>query len=78
MKESLQPNQDIYQEVNLYLDNQLDSEFHNEFQKKIDTNPQYSKVLQQEQDFRNLIKEKVNRHNGPNDLLQNIKQKLRS
>lgn len=69
--------QEIYQKVSLFLDNQLNSEEHQDFISKIETNPSYSKAYKQEQVFRTLIKEKVNRHSVSSDLMHIIRQKLK-
>ncbi len=69
--------QEIYQKVNLFLDNQLNSEDQQDFISKIESNPSYSQVYKQEQIFRSIIKEKVNRHNVNSELMQTIMRKLK-
>ena len=75
---NLNGKQEIYQKVNLFLDNQLNTEDQQDFKSKIENNPDYSQIYQQEQIFRTLIKEKADRHNVTNDLKSLILQKLKS
>lgn len=75
---NLNGKQEIYQKVNLFLDNQLNTEDQQDFKSKMENNPDYSQIYQQEQVFRTLIKEKADRHNVTNDLKSLILQKLKS
>lgn len=75
---NLNGKQEICQKVNLFLDNQLNTEDQQEFKTKMENNPDYSQIYQQEQVFRTLIKEKADRHNVTNDLRSLILQKLKS
>ena len=75
---NLNGKQEIYQKVNLFLDNQLNTEDQQDFKSRMENNPDYSQIYQQEQVFRTLIKEKADRHNVTNDLKSLILQKLKS
>lgn len=75
---NLNGKQEICQKVNLFLDNQLNTEDQQDFKSKMENNPDYSQIYQQEQVFRTLIKEKADRHNVTNDLKSLILQKLKS
>lgn len=75
---NLNGKQEICQKVNLFLDNQLNTEDQQDFKSKMENNPDYSQIYQQEQVFRTLIKEKADRHIVTNDLKSLILQKLKS
>ena len=75
---NLNGKQEICQKVNLFLDNQLNTEDQQDFKSKMENNPDYSQIYQQVQFFRTLIKEKADRHNVTNDLKSLILQKLKS
>ena len=74
------PNTDkihIYQQVNLFLDNQLEEPDRVQFLSHVENNNSYSQVLNQEQNFRTIFKERVNRTTIQPHLIENIKNRIR-
>ena len=67
----------IYQQVNLFLDNQLEEPDRLQFLSHVENNNHYSKVLNQEQNFRTIFKERVNRREVPPTLIENIKNRIK-
>jgi hypothetical protein len=72
-----QPNSEALQRVNLYLDRALSQEETTRFQQEAIKNPAMSEALQQEQNFRDLLKNSVNRRKASPVLIQSIKDSIR-
>ncbi len=72
-----QPNQEVFQRVNLFLDRAMSQEDELIFRNELDSNPVANEVLQHEQNFRDLLKNSVNRRKASPALIQSIKDKIR-
>jgi hypothetical protein len=72
-----QPSSDLFQRVNLYLDRAMTQEDEVTFQKELTQNPAISDALLQEQSFRDLLKNSVNRRKASPTLIQSIKDNIR-
>lgn len=69
--------QDIQQRVTLYFDNALGETERNELLKQVDMDPRCSKIFNKEKNFREFIRNNVQRPAVSSDLIQNIKDKIR-
>ncbi len=69
--------QDLVQTVMLYLDNELSESAERELLKELRANPAYMELLDQEQNFRELIKNKLQRRKPSPALVQSIKDKIK-
>lgn len=69
--------QDLFQRVNMYLDNALTPEAERELLMEIKSNPNYLEVLNKEQSFRDFIKSRIHRRKASPALIQSIKDKIR-
>jgi len=78
MKSPTNEKKQIYQQVNLYLDNQLEDTERNQFLSNLENNSHYSQMLHQEKHFRSLFKEKLTRTTAHPNLVENIKNKLKN
>jgi hypothetical protein len=72
-----QPNQDLFQRVNLYLDRAMSQEDEVNFQQELSKNPAVTEALLNEQSFRDLLKNSVYRRKASPALIQSIKDKIR-
>ena len=72
-----QPNQELFQRVNLYLDRAMNQEDQVNFQQEISINPAATEALNHEQNFRDLLKNSVHRRKASPMLIQSIKDKIR-
>ena len=72
------PNQDVFQRVNLYLDRDMTQEDAVNFQQEISKNPAMTEALQHEQNFRDLLKNNLQRRKASPMLIQSIKDKIRT
>ena len=63
--------------VDLYLDNALTQEESLQLVNDAKSNPQYARVLQSESNFRNLLKSKVKRSTCSENLINNIKNRIK-
>jgi hypothetical protein len=72
-----QPNPEALQRVNLYLDRALTQEETVRFQQEAQKNPAMTEALQQEQNFRDLLKNSVHRRKASPVLIQSIKDSIR-
>jgi len=68
---------DLVQKVMLYLDNELSESAERELLKELRSNPAYMELLDQEQSFRELIKNKIQRRKPSPALVQSIKDKIK-
>lgn len=69
--------QDLVQKVMLYLDNELSESAEIDLLKELRSNPAYMELLDQEQSFRELIKNKLQRRKPSPALVQSIKDKIK-
>ncbi len=69
--------QDLVQKVMMYLDNELSESAERELLKELRANPAYMELLDQEQSFRELIKNKIQRRKPSPALVQSIKDKIK-
>jgi hypothetical protein len=72
------PNQDVFQRVNLYLDRAMTQEDAVNFQQEVSKNPAMTEALQHEQNFRDLLKNNLQRRKASPMLIQSIKDKIRT
>lgn len=68
---------DIIKKVNLYLDNELPIEAHSQLLNDINSNPNYSQVLQGEKNFRNFLKTNITRQEPSDQFLQDLREKIK-
>lgn len=69
--------ENIRKEIDLYLDNRLNQQDHEQMAQKLTQDPNLRQEFDKEQHFRNFIKQKVKRPTMPPDFLQKIKNKLK-
>jgi hypothetical protein len=67
--------QDLFQNVSLFLDNALSKEEQVALQNEIDNNPACSEMLNREQCFREFVKSRVQRRSAAPTLIQSIREK---
>jgi hypothetical protein len=72
-----QPNSDLFQRVNLYLDRAMTQDDEVSFRKEMNQNPAVIEAMNHEQSFRDLLKNSVNRRKASPTLIQNIKDRIR-
>ena len=78
MREIQIPNEDVFQRVNLYLDGRMSQTEVSSFRTDMNQNPAISEAMNHEQSFRDLLKNSVHRRTVSSDLIQNIKNKIRT
>jgi hypothetical protein len=78
MREHQQLNDDVFQNVNLYLDGALTQDAADRFRREMTLNPAVSDALHHEQSFRDLLKNSVHRRKASPILIQNIKDRIRT
>ncbi len=66
----------LFNRVELYLDNQLDKDEERNLLTEIKTNPSYIEILGREQSFREFIKTKISRRKVSPALVQTIKEQI--
>lgn len=64
------------QQVNLYLDNRLNTDSEQNLMDAVNSDSECSKVYNSEKQFRDFIKSNVKRPSASEDLIQSIKSKL--
>ncbi len=69
---------DLTRRVTLYLDGALNKEEERELLLEIQKNPQYIQLLSKEQNFREFIKTRLQRKKVSPNLVQSIKDKIRT
>ena len=69
--------QELVQKVTMYIDNELSKEEEMKLLKEIKLNPAYSKLLGQEQSFREFLRSKIQKRKVSPTLIQSIKDKIR-
>ena len=78
MREIQHPNDDVFQRVNLYLDGRMSNTEATSFRTDMNQNPAITEALNHEQSFRDLLKNSIHRRKVSSDLIQNIKDKIRT
>ena len=78
MRENPQSNDNVLQRVNLYLDGAMNQEAADNFRSDLNKNPVIVEAFQHEQSFRDLLKNSVHRRTASPNLIQNIKDKIRT
>lgn len=68
---------DFRQKVDLYFDNALSTEESLEVVNEAKTDPQYGVVFDRESTFRNLLKSKIKRSTCSDNLINNIKNRIK-
>jgi hypothetical protein len=68
---------DLFKTVNLFLDKQLNNEAEKELLHEVTQNPAAQRLLSNEQDFRTLIKNNIERKTASPELIETIKLKIR-
>lgn len=69
--------EEIQNRVTLYFDNALGESEKNELMEQVNQDPRCSKIFNKEKNFREFIKNNVQRPSVSSDLIQNIKDKIR-
>ena len=69
--------EEIQNRVTLYFDNALGESETNELMEQVNQDPRCSKIFNKEKNFREFIKNNVQRPSVSSDLIQNIKDKIR-
>ncbi len=67
---------DLKKQINLFFDNELDSENKEQLLYKIDNDPKCQSMFKKERNFRDYIKNNIKRPSVSTDLIQTIKTKL--
>lgn len=67
---------DLKKQINLFFDNELDSENKEQLLSKIDNDPKCQSMFKKERNFRDYIKNNIKRPSVSTDLIQTIKTKL--
>ena len=78
MREHQQSNDDVLKRVNLFLDREMNQEAAAHFRSEMNQNPAVHEALLHEQSFRDLLKNSVHRRKVSPNLIQNIKDKIRT
>ena len=68
---------DFRQQVDLYFDNALTSEESLRVVNQAKEDPQFGRVFESESNFRNLLKSKVKRSTCSENLINNIKNRIK-
>ncbi len=68
---------DIRDRVTLYFDNALEEREKNELLQQISQDPRCEKIFNKEKNFREFIKNNVQRPSVSSDLIQNIKNQIK-
>lgn len=69
--------QDFREQVDLYLDRALNTEDEQALLDRVNHDPSCGRVLNSEQNFRNFIKNNVERHGVSTDFIQTLKNKVK-
>lgn len=64
-------------QVDLYLDNALSLEESKQVINEAESNPEFGRLLKSESNFRNLLKNKVQRSTCSDSLINNIKNRIK-
>jgi hypothetical protein len=67
---------ELKKQINLFFDNELDSENKEMLLSRIDNDPKCSSLFNKEKNFREYVKNNIKRPTVSNDLIQSIKSKL--
>ena len=78
MREIQHPNDDVFQRVNLYLDGRMSQTEVRSFRTDMNQNAAITEALNHEKSFRDLLKNSIHRRKVSSDLIQNIKDKIRT
>ena len=78
MRENQQLNDEVLQRVNLYLDGAMTQEAAANFRSEMNHNPAVTEAFQHEQSFCDLLKNSVHRRKASPNLIQHIKDKIRT
>ncbi len=69
--------QDFTERVHLFLDREMHQEDAQTFLQEISENAHQKNALDEERNFRNMVKNGVHRRKASSDLIQSIKEKIR-
>ena len=69
--------QELFQKVNLYLDNALSAEEQKALLQEINSNPLSLELLSKEQKFRDFVKTRTERRSASPELIKSIREKIR-
>jgi hypothetical protein len=78
MREHQQIQNDVYQRVNLFLDGRMSTDEMSNFRSEMNQNPAVTEALHNEQSFRDLLRNSVHRRKASSELIQSIKDKIRT
>jgi hypothetical protein len=67
---------DLRNKINLYFDNELDSNDQQSLLNKIDHDPACSKLFNKEKSFRDFIKNNVKRPTVSQEFIRNLKDRI--
>ena len=68
---------EIRKNINLYLDKALNEEDQRKMMDEVNSNPDYSQMINEEKNFRNFIKNKVHRPQVSTELIQSIIKRVK-
>jgi len=68
---------EIQRNIGLFLDHAMHSEETTHFMQEVEKNPEYPKLIDQEMNFRNFIKNNVKRPGVSTDLIQSIINRIK-
>ncbi|HAQ37384.1 MAG TPA: hypothetical protein DCQ58_02655 [Saprospirales bacterium] len=68
---------EIQRNIDLFLDHAMHNEESAHFMHEVENNPEYPKLIDQEMNFRNFIKNNVKRPGVSTDLIQSIINRIK-
>lgn len=68
---------EIRKNINLYLDKALNEEDQRKMMDEVNSNPDYSQMINEEKNFRNFLKNKVHRPQVSTELIQSIIKRVK-
>lgn len=78
MRDPQQLPDDVYRRVNLFLDGAMTQMDEVSFRSEMTQNPAVTEALQHEQSFRDMLRNSVHRRKASSELIQSIKDKIRT
>lgn len=75
---SLDTSKSLKKQINLFLDNELPSEDHQQLMTRMESDPRCTKIYNTEKNFRDFVKNNVKRPSVTQDFIQNLKERIRT
>jgi hypothetical protein len=67
----------LRKQINLFLDNELNSEDHQVLMHKMESDPRCNKIFSKEKNFRDFVRNNVTRPTVSQDFIQNLKERIK-